>query len=430
MDLLLIIIIFLIVINIILAVITLKAGNKKGLQEVKKSIEHFDKYLEKIEITIKDEFSRNREESSRNAKDNREELAKSLKSFEDNFKNNVKEFNELQKEKFNELIAKQERLVKQTEYKLDKIREDNNDKLEKMRQTVDEKLHKTLEERLSQSFKTVSERLEEVHKGLGEMQSLATGVGDLKKVLSNVKTRGVLGEMQLGNILEQILSQEQYEKNVKTKKGSRENVEFAIKLPGRDDTDKNVWLPIDSKFPLEVYHKMLDSYDKGDPAEMENAVKELEKNIKKCAKDISGKYIAPPDTTDFGIMFLPVEGLYAEVVKRIGLIEILQREFQIIVTGPTTLAAFLNSLQMGFKTLAIEKRTSEVWKVLGAVKTEFGKFGQVLEKAQTKIDQASKDIGKLVGERTRQIQKKLKDVHKLPVQESKSLLSGNELENE
>ncbi len=430
MDLLLIIIIFLIVTNIILAIITLKAGNKKGLQEVKKSIEHFDKYLEKIEITIKDEFSRNREESSRNAKDNREELAKSLKSFEDNFKNNVKEFNELQKEKFNELIAKQERLVKQTEYKLDKIREDNNDKLEKMRQTVDEKLHKTLEERLSQSFKTVSERLEEVHKGLGEMQSLATGVGDLKKVLSNVKTRGILGEMQLGNILEQILSQEQYEKNVKTKKGSRENVEFAIKLPGRDDTDKNVWLPIDSKFPLEVYHNMLDSYDRGDPAEIENAVKELEKNIKKCAKDISGKYIAPPNTTDFGIMFLPVEGLYAEVVKRIGLIEILQREFQIIVTGPTTLAAFLNSLQMGFKTLAIEKRTSEVWKVLGAVKTEFGKFGQVLEKAQTKIDQASKDIGKLVGERTRQIQKKLKDVHKLPVQESKNLLSGNELENE
>lgn len=430
MDLLLIIIFFLIVINIIFAVITLKAGNKKGLQEVKKSIEHFDKYLEKIEITIKDEFSRNREESSRNAKDNREELANSLKSFEDNFKNNVKEFNELQKEKFNELIAKQERLVKQTEYKLDKIREDNNDKLEKMRQTVDEKLHKTLEERLSQSFKTVSERLEEVHKGLGEMQSLATGVGDLKKVLSNVKTRGILGEMQLGNILEQILSQEQYEKNVKTKKGSRENVEFAIKLPGRDDTDKNVWLPIDSKFPLEVYHNMLDSYDRGDPAEMENAVKELEKNIKKCAKDISGKYIAPPNTTDFGIMFLPVEGLYAEVVKRIGLIEILQREFQIIVTGPTTLAAFLNSLQMGFKTLAIEKRTSEVWKVLGAVKTEFGKFGQVLEKAQTKIDQASKDIGKLVGERTRQIQKRLKDVHKLPVQESKNLLSGNELENE
>ena len=316
------------------------------------------------------------------------------------------------------------------EVKLKQMQDDNNDKLEKMRATVDEKLHKTLEERLSQSFKMVSERLELVHKGLGEMQSLAVGVGDLKKVLSNVKTRGILGEIQLGNILEQLLTSEQYDKNVITKKGSRDNVEFAVKFPGKDKNGEPVYLPIDSKFPTENYHALLNAYEQGDHAAMEEAVKLLENNIKKCAKDIKDKYIDPPNTTDFGILFLPIEGLYAEVVRRTSLMEILNRDYKIMITGPTTLAAMLNSLQMGFKTLAIEKRSSEVWMILGAVKTEFEKFGTVLKKAQEKINQASVDIDDLVGTRTRQIQRKLKSVQEMPITESKLYLTDGSHDNE
>ncbi|MEW6417545.1 MAG: DNA recombination protein RmuC [Nitrospirota bacterium] len=375
-----------------------------------------------------------------NAKDNRDELSKSLKSFEEKFTSNVNEFNELQKQKFDVLTNKQTELIQSTEMKLDKMKEtietklkliqdDNNEKLEKMRETVDEKLHKTLEERLSQSFKIVSERLELVHKGLGEMQNLAVGVGDLKKVLSNVKTRGILGEIQLGNILEQLLTTEQYATNVATKKGSRDNVEFAIKLPGKDDSGEYVYLPIDSKFPVEDYHVLMNAYEHGDATNIENAAKLFENKIKNFAKDIRDKYIDPPYTTDFGIMFLPIEGLYAEVVRRTSLIEILQRDFKIIITGPTTLAAILNSLQMGFKTLAIEKRSSEVWKILGAVKTEFERFGVVLKKAREKIDQAGSEIDELVGTRTRQIQRRLKNVQELPLQESKLYISDRTSDN-
>jgi DNA recombination protein RmuC len=325
------------------------------------------------------------------------------------------------------MIQQLDKIRETIENRLKSLQEENTKKLDEMRATVDEKLQTTLEKRLSESFKQVSERLEQVHKGLGEMQTLATGVGDLKRVLSNVKTRGILGEIQLGNILEQILSPDQYARNIVTRKDTRENVEFAIKLPGKDDSGQAVYLPIDSKFPLEDYHALLEAYDTGDANQVNSIAKSLESSIKKFAKDIRDKYIEPPYTTDFGIMFLPVEGLFAEVVRRTNLLETLQREYKIVVTGPTTLAAILNSLQMGFRTLAIEKRSSEVWKILGAVKTEFGRFGEVLKKAQEKITKAGEDIDELVGTRTRKIQSKLKEVEELPYNESSLLLGeGNE----
>lgn len=432
-EILLICLIILVSFVIYLLIGLKNSGNSQLSRDINMRFERLEKDLLKLESVNKEEFYRNREESSKNAKDareemtsaigslqsqinrdlqiNREELTNTLKFFEQRFTSNVKEFNELQKEKFSELVEKQNQLVQSTEQKL-----------EKMRETVDEKLHKTLEERLGESFKLVSERLELVHKGLGEMQNLATGVGDLKKVLSNVKTRGILGEIQLENILEQILTQDQYDKNVITKKGSKDYVEFAIKLPGKDDLEDIVYLPLDSKFPLEVYHQLLEAYDSGDSALIEEAGKRLESSIKKSAKDIRDKYIDPPNTTDFGVMFVPIEGLYAEVVRRTGLIEVMQRDYKINITGPTTLAALLNSLQMGFRTLAIEKRSSEVWKTLGAVKTEFEKFGVVLNKAQEKLNQASKEIDQLVGTRTKQIQKKLKNIESLSITEAAACL--------
>ncbi|MDL2218043.1 DNA recombination protein RmuC [Christensenellaceae bacterium OttesenSCG-928-M15] len=293
---------------------------------------------------------------------------------------------------------------------LNTMQEENGKKLDEMRATVDEKLQKTLEERISKSFSQVTERLEQVHKGLGEMQVLATGVGDLKKILSNVKTRGVLGEVQLGAILEQIMPHEQYETNVAVKKGS-ERVEYAIKLPG--ENDESVYLPIDAKFSADAYATLMDAYDTGDKQSIDAAIANLKKAVRAAAKQISDKYIEPPLTTDFAVMFLPVEGLYAEVV-RAGLIEPLQREYKITVAGPTTMAALLNSFQMGFKTLAIQKRSSEVWEVLGAVKTEFNKFGAILESTRKKLDQANNDLETLVGVRTRAIQRKLKGVEQLP----------------
>ena len=302
---------------------------------------------------------------------------------------------------------------------LDTIRQENNRQLEQMRQTVDEKLQKTLNDRISQSFQLVNERLEQVYAGLGEMKTLASGVGDLKKVLSNVKTRGVLGEFQLGAILEQILSPEQYEANVKTRPGSTHYVEYAIKLPGNDDG--TVWLPIDAKFPVDAYTQMLDAYDSGDADAVKAAGSALDARIRAFAKDIRDKYIDPPNTTDFGIMFLPIEGLYAEVVRR-GLVEILQRDYHVNIAGPTTMAAVLNSLQMGFRTLAIQKRSGEVWKVLGAVKTEFEKFGGAVKAAQNRLEQASDELDKLVGVRTRQIQRKLANVTNLADTEAVALL--------
>lgn len=316
------------------------------------------------------------------------------------------------------LEEKVDSLTKQNENKLEAMRltlenkiadlqEDNSKKLDAMRETVDEKLQETLDKRISQSFQLVNERLEQVYKGLGEMQTLASGVGDLKKVLSNVKTRGILGEIQLQAILEEILAPEQYEMNVATKRGSRDVVEFAIKLPA--DDNRVVYLPIDSKFPGDKYAQLMDAYEEGDPNKIAFAQRELDIIIKKSAKDIHDKYIDVPNTTEFAIMFLPFEGLYAEVVRR-GFVESLQRDYKINIAGPTTMAALLNSLQMGFRTLAIQKRSSEVWDVLGAVKSEFDKFGSVLENAQNKLNLAQKELDNLVGVRTRQIQKKLDKV--------------------
>lgn len=374
----------------------LAKGLKENREELNNSISTFQKsFLESLQKL--------NEVLNNSAKVNRDELSKSLKEFQDTFTLNVKNFNDLQKQKFEDMGKKQDELVKSTELKL-----------EKMRETVDEKLHKTLEERLGQSFKIVSEQLQAVQKGLGEMQTLATGVGDLKKVLTNVKTRGVLGEIQLGNILEQIMAPEQYEANVKTKQGSNVHVEYAIKLPGKDDYGNEVYLPVDAKFPQEDYMRLQLAYEKGDLKGVEIATKSLIVAVKKFAKDIHEKYIDPPHTTDFGIMFLPFEGLYAEIARQPDLISILQRDYKIIITGPTTLAAMLNSLQMGFRTLAIQKRSSEVWNILSEVKSEFGKFGDGLEKAQKKITEANTELDKLVTTRTNKINVKLRKVQELP----------------
>lgn len=314
--------------------------------------------------------------------------------------------------------------IRQTvETKLTYIQTDNNQKLDEMRKIVDEKLQKTLEERMTRSFQMVNERLEQVYKGLGEMQTLASGVGDLKKVLSNVKTRGILGEIQLGAILEEILSPEQYAVNVVTKAGSRNPVEYAIKLPTEDDS--HIYLPIDSKFPGDAYTDLMDAYDSGSPEQIQAAVNVLKSRVRNFAKDISDKYLDPPNTTDFAIMFLPFEGLYAEVVNR-GMVEKLQREFKVNVAGPSTMAALLNSLQMGFRTFAIQKRSGEVWNVLGAVKTEFDKFGDVLSATQQRLEQANAELDKLVGVRTRQIQRKLKNITSLDPQQAAQILPPGE----
>lgn len=390
-----------------------------------------DTNLSRLDPLIRDEFSRNRDESQRSLKDNREELTGSLKSFEDKFSQNVKDFNELQRQKFEDLVKRQEGIRKEVEDKLKEIREDNSKKLEEMRKTVDEKLQESVEKRFNESFKLISDRLEQVHKGLGEMQSLASGVGDLKRVLTNVKTRGNLGEIQLGAILEQILSPEQYEQNAAVKDGSQERVEFVIKLPGKNNDNRSLLLPIDSKFPNEDYQRLIDTYENLaniNPKDAEAVAKQFENSVKKSAKDIKDKYINPPVTTDFAIMFVPTEGLYAEILRRTGLFEYLQRDLKITVVGPTNLVAFLSSLQMGFKTLAIEKRSSEVWEILGAVKTEFGNFGNVLEKTKKKLQEAANVIDK-AGVRSRAIERKLRTVQELPQEETVALL-GESIEIE
>ncbi|HUX53215.1 MAG TPA: DNA recombination protein RmuC [Williamwhitmania sp.] len=389
--------------------------------------------LRNFEKKVEENFTAFRELLRTMGNDTREGLTASLKSFEERFAQSVKEFNELQRQKFNELVVKQTEMNSTTELRLEKVREtvegrlkimqdENAKKLDEMRATVDEKLQTTLEKRLGESFKQVSERLEQVHKGLGEMQTLANGVGDLKRVLSNVKTRGILGEIQLNNILEQIMAPEQFDRNVATKKGSRDVVEFAIKLPGKDIAGNEIYMPIDSKFPLDVYNQLLNAYDTGDAVAIATAIKELERSIKQNAKDIRDKYLDPPYTTDFAVMFLPIEGLYAEVIRNTSLMEVLQRDYRVVITGPTTLAAILNSLQMGFRTLAIEKRSSEVWQILGAVKTEFSRFGDVLKKAQEKITKANEDIDQLVGTRTRAIERRLRGVQELPATKANAIL--------
>ena len=425
---------------IILAIVNIVIGLKKKvsfdikpqLKEVEESIFKFDTTLERTEKSIKDEFQRNRKETSETSQTNRGELTKSLKAFEDNFSENIKKLNDLLRQNFGDFNKQQIDLNKQAtdniknvektiEKNLKSIREDNTIQLSEMRKTVDEKLQTTLEKRLGESFKQVSDRLEQVHKGLGEMQNIATGVGDLKKVLSNVKTRGVLGEYQLENILEQILTPDQYAKNVATKKGSQANVEFALKLPGKEE-GKEVWLPIDSKFPIEDYDRLLDAFDKGEKEGIESAQKVLLKKIESFAKSISEKYIDPPHTTDFGIMFLPVESLYAEVLRHPGLFEILQRKYKITVTGPTTLSALLNSLQMGFRTLAVQKRSSEVWDILKAVKFEFKEFSGVLTKVHKQLNTASGTLETLRTTRTNVMERKLKDVETFNALESKEIL--------
>jgi DNA recombination protein RmuC len=324
---------------------------------------------------------------------------------------------------------KLERMRGVIEERLTLLQEDNNRKLEQMRQTVDEKLNATLEQRLAASFQQVSERLEAVHKGLGEMQSLAASVGDLKRVLTNVKTRGTFGEVQLEMLLEQLLSPEQYDKNVATKKGSTERVEFAIRLPGRDASQEVVYLPIDCKFPMEDYQRMLDAQDAGDSTAFHEAAKALQARIKSEAKSIHDKYIDPPHTTDFAILYLPIEGLFAEVLRVSGLTETLQQEYRVVVAGPTTLTALLNSLQMGFRTLAIQKRSSEVWQLLGAIKTQFGAFGDLLQKTQKKLQEASNSIESAT-RKTRTIERKLRQVQELPSDEAAMLLPELEMEAE
>ncbi|GAA4302845.1 DNA recombination protein RmuC [Compostibacter hankyongensis] len=378
------------------------AGKGDHLTGIKYKVENLSAELFRMESAVKGELVTNRAETGEAMRASRQELSALLTSFEDRVG----------------------RMRETLERKMAELQAGNEKKLDEMRATVDEKLQKTLESRLSESFKLVSERLEAVHKGLGDMQQLATGVGDLKRVLSNVKTRGILGEYQLETLLDQLLTREQYARNVKTKENSNALVEFAVKLPGRKDGEKGVWLPVDSKFPREDFELLQEAYDQGNPALIEEGRKNFVKGIKKCAADIAGKYLDPPNTTDFAILFLPFESLYAEVLRTPALFETIQREYRVVITGPTTLSALLNSLQMGFRTLAIEKRSGEVWQLLGAVKTEFGNFGGILEKTQKKLQEASNVIEQ-AGVRSRAIERKLKTVQELPEAESRALLGSN-----
>ena len=377
----------------------------------KLSARRSDASLERLQRDLRDEMRQSRKESNETTQQAVQNMSQVLLTAQTSANTTINE----------NLESIRRAMVTQ----LGGIREENNRQLEQMRQTVDEKLQTTLNDRITQSFQLVNERLEQVYAGLGEMKTLANGVGDLKKVLSNVKTRGILGEVQLGAILEQILAPEQYAANVKTRPGSTHFVEYAVKLPGTDED--TVWLPIDAKFPVDAYSQLLDAYESGDADAIKAAGSLLEQRIKAFARDIRDKYVAPPHTTDFGIMFLPVEGLYAEVVRR-GLIETLQNNYHVNIAGPTTMAALLNSLQMGFKTLAIQKRSGEVWKLLGAVKTEFDRFGDVIEAAQKRLEQAGNELDKLVGLRTKQIQKRLAQVTSLPDAEATALIEGGDTE--
>ncbi|HEA66395.1 MAG TPA: DNA recombination protein RmuC [Desulfobacterales bacterium] len=410
---------------IVLLWIMLKSKMTDRFSGVEEYLSSFDKIQEHLEHLIKDEMARNREETANSDKRTREELNKSLIDSNDTLLKRMTENFGMQKHQLDSFSKQLGEMTKLNQEKLEQMRntvekqlrvlqEENSKKLEQIRATVDEKLQTTLEKRLGESFKQVSERLEQVYKGLGEMRNLASGVGDLKKVLTNVKTRGTWGEIRLGNILEQILTPEQYEMNVPTKKNSNDRVEFAIKLPGQDvDKETIVWMPIDSKFPQEDYQRLIDAQEAADKEQAEKSIKNLETRIKSEAKKIKEKYIDPPYTTDFGIMFLPIEGLYAEVLRRPGLCDTLQREYRVVVTGPTTLAALLNSLQMGFRTLAVERRSSEVWELLGVVKTQFGQFGDALSKTKKKLREASNSIDS-AEVRTRAIERKLRDVQEIP----------------
>jgi DNA recombination protein RmuC len=388
---------------------------------------------QRSDAVIQNEMARHRMEMAVAEKRLREELSGLFRGFGEPVDKRMAELVATQNKNFEDFSVKLLSLIDRNELKMDRVREviekklegiqkDNGEKLEAMRQTVDEKLQSTLEKRLGESFKQVSDRLEMVHKGLGEMQTLATGVGDLKKVLTNVKTRGIWGEVQLGNLLEQMLTPDQYEKNISTKHGSKDRVEFAIKLPGREE-HKTVYVPIDAKFPQEDYQRLVEAYDLGDVEQIEATGKKLEERIKAEAKSIAEKYLDPPHTTDFGILFLPYESLYAEVLRRKGLGEYVQREYRINITGPTTLSALLNSLQMGFRTLAIEKRSSEVWDLLSGVKTEFNRFGGILEKTHKKLQEASNTIED-AAKKSRTIERKLNQVQALPQSSAPELIES------
>ena len=422
----------------VIAVILSVTGRKRTVLEINQSADKRANELARIQEEESDLLRENlRNDIEKSQKDTTDHISTSFRNYGDLVATTQKTQGEQQDKRLGEINDTLSKFTLESENKLENIRnamtkqigeltQENSKQLEQMRATVDEKLQKTLETRLGESFRLVNERLEQVYKGLGEMQTLASGVGDLKKVLSNVKTRGILGEVQLGSILEQILAPEQYDTNVATKKNSNDRVEYAVRLPGNGDEDSFVYLPIDAKFPGDAYGRLVDAYEEGDSAAVEAAAKALEQVIKSEAKDIRDKYIDPPYTTDFGIMFLPFEGLYAEVVRR-GMLETLQREYKINIAGPTTMAALLNSLQMGFRTLAIEKHTSEVWETLGAVKTEFDKFEDVLKQTQKSLNQAGKNLDTLIGTRTRSIKRKLRGVESLEDTRSSALLGTSEL---
>jgi DNA recombination protein RmuC len=429
------------VVVILLQVASLMRGNRRSedderfrtLQEAQ------DKGLMRLERELREELARGRREDAEEAFRDREERAQSANLLSQAVTTQVGQFGTLQAERL-EAFARElnrfslglderfERLKLTVEGRLTAIQADNANKLEEMRRTVDEKLHATLEQRLGESFKLVSDRLEQVHRGLGEMQTLAAGVGDLKRVLTNVKTRGTWGEVQLSALLEQLLTADQFAANVATRPGSNERVDFAIRLPGKDD-GAVVWLPIDAKYPIEDYQRLLDAQERADPAAVEEASRAIETRLKNEAKSIHEKYVAPPHTTDFAMLYLPLEGLYAEALRRPGLAETLQRDYRVSLAGPTTLAALLNSLQMGFRTLAIEQRSAEVWAVLGAVKTEFGKFGEALAHTRKKLDEASNSIAK-AETRTRQLSRKLKEVEALPAADAEQLIGVADFDGE
>jgi DNA recombination protein RmuC len=425
----------LLVVAVVLLAVVLLRTQRGGSAGLERRLDRLDQTQSGVERRLREELVLSRQEASTSAKGQREELAGGLRDLSGTLVGSVSELGRLQENRLQSVAQQLGELTSSSERHLAALRDtvderlrllqrENSQKLDEMRLTVDQQLQGTLEKRLGESFRQVSEHLEAVHKGLGEMQSLAAGVGDLKRVLSNVKARGVWGEVQLSALLEQVLTPEQYSANVAVRKGSQERVEFAVRLPGRDGgVDDVVWLPIDAKFPLEDYQRLLDAQERGDVGAVEASGRQLETRIRQSARDIQSKYVDPPATTDFAIMFLPTEGLYAEVLRRPGLAEVLQCEFRVTVAGPSNLAALLNSLQMGFRTLAIERRSSEVWQILGAVKTQFGQFGDTLEKVQTKLRQASTTIDDAT-RKTRTIERRLRDVEELPSERAREMLGS------
>lgn len=427
-----IILVAIIIVAILQILLLLKKSGKFNTDDI---LTPMSQSFERIERFTSNELGKSREESSQQSRFNREELGGTVKAelltYAQTMRESLKQISDEQTKHLNAFVEQinslnrsqtqqAELLRNKIEEKLINLQKDNSEQLEKMRQTVDEKLQGTLEKRLSESFKLISERLESVHKGLGEMQVLASGVGDLKKVLTNVKTRGTWGEVQLGAMLEQVLTIDQYEANVSTK-GNAERVEYAVKIPSKNSDQEIVWLPIDAKFPMESYSRLIEAQDNADAVGVESALKELELRIKQSANDISRKYISPPSTTDFAILYLPTEGLFAEVTKRSNLVDMVQRDYRVVFAGPTTLWSILNSLQMGFRTLAIEKRSSEVWNTLAAVKTEWFKYGEALDKVKKKLEEASNSIDQ-AQVRTRAVGRKLKEVQELPSSQADNIL--------